>query len=115
MDPPLCPGGVPELPFVQTYCDVTLRKPQVVADSALRAIVTSVIGDRAILVGLLAEQLGEACRRLTAVHAALSDRRIPIARSLLAPLPGLDAWRVLTQQAGTFTPEQMLRQLSLPQ
>lgn len=107
------PGDLSEIQFVQAYCDVSLRKPQVVADSALRTIVTSVVGDRLILVGLLAEQLGEACRRLTAVHLALADRRLPVGRSLLAPLPGLAAWRQLTQQAATFTPEQMLRELSL--
>jgi hypothetical protein len=48
-----------------------------------------------------------------AVHGALGDRRLSVARSLLRPLPGADAWRGFIQQAATFTPEQMLRELSL--
>lgn len=107
------PGGLSELDFVQAYCDSTLRKPQVAADSALRALVNAAAVDRLMLAGLLADQVAEACRRLAAVHGALADRRFPVARSLMGPLPGAAAWRAFAQQAGTFTPEQMLRELSL--
>ncbi len=107
------PGGLSELDFVDAYCQSTLRKPQVVADAALRALVLAGTGDRLILGGLIAEQLAESCRRLTAVHHALWERMHPVARTLLEPLPGLVEWRRLVQLAGSLAPEQMLRDLSL--
>lgn len=107
------PGGLRELEFVQAYRDSTLRKPQVVADAVLRALVMASALDRLVLSGLIAEQLAEACRRAAAVHAALADRRYPVAASLAGPLPGVEGWRTFAQQAATFTPEQMLRELSL--
>lgn len=110
---PAYPGGLSELDFVEAYLRGALRKPQVVADSLLRSLVLAGQNDRLILSGLLAEQLAEACRRLAAVHIALSDRTYPVARTLARPLPGLAAWVAFAQQAGTFTPEQLLRELSL--
>ncbi|OAI38593.1 hypothetical protein AYO38_09340 [bacterium SCGC AG-212-C10] len=110
---PTFPGGMRELEFVSHYQASVLRKPQVVADAALRTLVYANAMDRAILAGVVAEQLVEACRRLTAVWAALSDRRYSIARSLMRPLPGANEWRNLAQQAATFAPEQMVRELSL--
>jgi len=85
----------------------------VVADAALRSLVLAGTADRLVLCGLIAEQLAESCRRLTAVHAALWDRTHLVARTLLKPLPGLAEWRRMAQFAGTLTPEQMLRDLGL--
>ena len=107
------PGGLSELEFVDSYRRTALRKPQMAADVALRALVFADAADRAVYTGLIATELAEACRRATAVHGALSDRRYPIARSLLRPLPGIMEWRVFVHQAATFTPEQMLRELGL--
>lgn len=107
------PGGLSELEFVEAYWFSALRKPQMAADAALRALVFSDTGDRAVLTGLIGQELAEACRRLTSIYGALSDRRYSIARSLLKPLPGLDGWKVFIHHAATFTPEQMLRELSL--
>ncbi len=107
------PGGLSELEFVESYWRSALKKPQMAADSTLRSLVFAEAGDRAILTGLIAQELAEACRRLVAVSAALADRRISVARSLLQPLPGVTEWTAFIQQAATFTPEQMLRELSL--
>lgn len=107
------PGGLSELEFVESYCRSALKKPQMAADSALRALVFSDSAGRALLTGLIASELVEACRRLVAVHTALSDRRFSIAQTLLRPLPGAAEWAAFVHQAGTFTPEQMLRELSL--
>lgn len=107
------PGGLTELAFLEAYYASALRKPSIVADSVLRAIVLAGATERLVLSGLVAEQLAEACRRLTAVYQALGDRRHPIARTLMGPLPGKDAWVAFAQHAGTFTPEQMVRELSL--
>jgi hypothetical protein len=111
--PAIYPGDLTELAFVESYLNGALRKPQVVSDSVLRTLVVAGTGDRLMLTGLLAEQVAEACRRLVAVWDALADRRYPIARTLLAPLPGLAAWERFIQQAATFAPEQVLRELSL--
>jgi hypothetical protein len=107
------PGGLSELEFVEAYSRSALRKPQMAADAALRTLVFSDAADRAILVGLIGQELAEACRRLVAVHRALSDRSVSVARSLLTPLPGVGEWKAFIHQAGTFTPEQMLRELHL--
>jgi hypothetical protein len=107
------PGELRELEFVEAYWRAALKKPEMAADAALRALVFADAGDRAILTGLIAQELAEGCRRLVAVHGALADRRYSIARSLLRPLPGVAEWKPFVQQAGTFTPEQMLRELSL--
>ena len=107
------PGGLSELEFVESYCRTALKKPQMAADSALRALVFSDSAGRALLTGLIASELVEACRRLVAVHTALSDRRFSIAQTLLRPLPGAAEWAAFVHQAGTFTPKQMLRELSL--
>jgi hypothetical protein len=107
------PGELRELEFVEAYWRAALKKPQMAADAALRALVFSDAGDRAILTGLIAQELAEACRRLVAVHGALGDRRYAVARTLLKPLPGVAEWKLFIQQAATFNPEQMLRELSL--
>jgi len=107
------PGDLAELDFVDAYRGSALLKPQMAADAALHALVFADSAHRAILTGLIAQELAEACRRLVAVYGALSDRRYSIARSLMRPLPGATEWRAFVQQAGTFTPEQMCRELSL--
>ena len=107
------PGNLAELDFVEAYARSAIRKPQMAADAALRALVFSESGDRAILTGLIAQELGEAARRLVAVYEALSDRTHPVARSLLRPLPGAAEWRTFVQRAATISPEQMLRELSI--
>jgi hypothetical protein len=107
------PGNMTELGFVEAYARSAVRKPQMAADAALRALVFSESGDRAILAGLIALELAEACRRLAAVYEALSDRTHGVARSLLRPLPGHAGWLVFVQRAATISPEQMLRELAL--
>lgn len=111
--PEAYPAGLRELDFVEAYWASVLKKPSAVADSALRGLVLAGQAERAMLAGLIAEQLAEACRRLAAVWVALADRRYPVARILAAPLPGVDAWRGLAQDAGSLSPEQILRHLSL--
>jgi hypothetical protein len=107
------PGNLSELEFVEAYARSALRKPEMGADSALRALMFAEAGDRAILTGLIGVELAEACRRLVAVYNALSDRTHPVARSLLAPLPGVEAWRTFIQRAATFSAEQTVRELGL--
>jgi len=111
--PPAFPGNMPELTFVEAYARSALRKPQMAADAALRALVFSESGDRAILTGLIAQELAESCRRLVAVYQALSDRTYSVARSLLRPLPGAAEWREFVQRAASISPEQMLRELNI--
>ncbi len=113
--PDTYPGGLSELDFVEAYQASALRKPSVVADSVLRALVLAGQGERSMLSGLIAEQLAEASRRLVAVYLALSDRRYSVARRLMQPLPGAQEWLAFAQDAGNLTPEQMLRHLSLPE
>lgn len=107
------PGNMSELDFVEAYARSALRKPQMAADAALRTLVFSEAGDRAILVGLIAQELAEAARRLVAVYEALSDRTHSVARSLLRPLPGAAEWKQFVQLANSISPEQMLRELSI--
>ncbi|MGK2964287.1 MAG: hypothetical protein ACSLFM_01630 [Tepidiformaceae bacterium] len=113
MPPVTYPGGLSELAFLESYHQSALRKPQVVADSALRAIVLASAGDRMHLVAVVAEQLAEAARRLAHVAAALADRRYPVARTLAGPLPDAPAWLDFAHTAATLAPEQMLRHLSI--
>jgi hypothetical protein len=107
------PSGLRELPFVQAYYRSTLRKPQVVSDTVLRSLMTSGQDDRLILVSLLADQLGEACRRLAAVYEALFERTFPVATVLRRPLPGVESWAALVDRAATIAPDAMLRNLGL--
>ncbi len=102
-----------ELEVVEAYWSSALRKPSVVADSALRALVLAGQSERYSLSGLIAEQVSEACRRLAAVYLALGDRRHPVAQTLFGPLPGATEWLAFAQDAGVMTPEQMIRYLSL--
>lgn len=102
-----------ELEFVEAYARSAVREPQMAADAALGRLVFAEAGDRAILAGLIGQELAEACRRLVAVWNALSDRRYPVARSLLRPLPGVSEWRLFIQHAATFVPEQTIRELAL--
>ena len=102
-----------ELDFVEAYARSALRKPQLAADAALSRLVFSESGDRAILTGLIAQELAEAARRLVGVYEALADRTHPVAKSLLRPLPGAQAWKTFVHHAATFTPDQMLRELSI--
>jgi len=106
------PAGLSEFEFLDAYHASALRKPQVVADSLLRAIVMAGAADRIPLFAVLAGQVVEAARRLAHVHAALSDRTYSVARTLAGPLPGAAAWREFAQLAGTLTPEQMVWHLS---
>jgi hypothetical protein len=107
------PGDLTELDFVESYARSALRKPEMAADAALRTLVFSESGDRAILTGLIGLELAEAARRLVAVYNALADRVYPVAKTLMQPLPGIDEYRVFVHRAATFSPEQTLRELSL--
>lgn len=107
------PANLSELDFVEAYFVSALRKPQMAADAALRTLVLAGALDRVVLAGLIAEQLAEACRRLTAVHDALADRTYPVAQSLLQPLPGADRWEAFIQAAATLQPDQMVWRLGV--
>ncbi len=107
------PGDMDELTFVESYLHSTLRKPQVVADAALRTLVLAGQSDRVMLTALVAEQLAEAARRLVAVVEALSDRTYPIARTLMQPLPGAQAWSEFVQLASSAPPGAMLSRLNI--
>jgi hypothetical protein len=107
------PGGLSELRFVETYWRLTLRKPQVGADAALRAMVTAGAADRGPLVGVLASHAGEAARRLVAVYEALDDRTYPIARRLQGPLPGRAAWDSFTATVMALQPSQLAWRLGV--
>ena len=107
------PAGLTEAAFLAEYEGYVLRKPQVVADTALRALAFCPPRERPALVALLAEQLVEASLRLAAVVDALDDRRLPVAERLRGPLPGADAWTALAQLAATAEPEGLLRRLAL--
>ncbi len=109
------PGDLSELDFVAAYHRSVLRKPQVIADAILKTLLHADAGDRALLTGAIAVELGEAARRLVAVYFALSDRRYSIARVLMRELPGAAEWADFAQQAGSWTPEQVLRELNLPE
>lgn len=113
MNTPVYPSGLRELPFVQAYYRTTLRKPQVVSDTVLRSLMTSGQDDRLILVAALATELTEACRRVTAIEAALRDRRYPVAQMLHRELPGAAAWQAFLDRATALPPEAMLRDLGL--
>jgi hypothetical protein len=107
------PAAFKELAFVQSYHRSALRKPQVVADSLLRSLVTSGQDDRLLIAAAIGGELAEACRRLVAVHDALNDRRRPVGVSLLAPLPGAEAWLAFANRAASIPPEAMLRDLAI--
>lgn len=111
-EPPPFPAGLREVEFLDAYHASALRKPQVVADSLLRAIVMAGAADRVPLFAVLADQVAEAARRLVHVHEALSDRTYSVARTLAGPLPGAAAWANFAQLAGTLSPEQMVWHLS---
>jgi hypothetical protein len=107
------PGGLSELDFVEAYARSALKKPEAAADAALARLVFAEAGDRAILAGLIAQELAEACRRLVAVYRALADRTHPVARRLLEPLPGVLEWKQFVQDVAVLSPEQVVRHLYL--
>lgn len=107
------PGGLAELDFVEAYARSALKKPEAAADAALSRLVFAEAGDRAILAGLIAQELAEACRRLVAVYRALADRTHPVARRLLEPLPGAAEWKQFVQDVAVLSPEQVIRHLSI--
>ncbi len=107
------PGGLAELDFVEAYARSALKKPEAAADAALGRLVFAEAGDRAILAGLIAQELAEACRRLVAVYRALADRTRPVAVRLLEPLPGAREWRQFVHDVATLAPEQVIRHLGI--
>lgn len=113
MTQPGFPGGLSELEFVEAYCAAAVLKPSAAADAALHALVFADTIDRPLLVGAIAHELTEAALRLVAVFEALSDRRYSVGRSLMKPLPGIEQWSSFIQYAAIFSPEQMVRELSL--
>lgn len=113
VSPATYPGGLAELDFVEAYARSALKKPEAAADAALARLVFAEAGDRAILAGLIAQELAEACRRLTAVYRALADRTRPVAARLLEPLPGVREWRQFVHDVATLSPEQVIRHLGI--
>ncbi|HMO94707.1 MAG TPA: hypothetical protein PKD27_01225 [Tepidiformaceae bacterium] len=113
MSQAIYPGQLNELDFVEAYARSALKKPEMAADAALRTLVFAEAGGRAILVGLIAQELAEASRRLVAVYNALGDRQHPVGKSLMRPLPGAADWRAFIQQSATQSAEQMVRSLFL--
>jgi hypothetical protein len=98
------PGDLSELGFLQAYLDSALRKPQAVADAVMRTSVLAGQTERMLLTASLAEQAGEAARRVTHVFEALEDRTYPVARTLSGPLPTVDGWLRFAQLAMTISP-----------
>jgi hypothetical protein len=113
VQPAVFPGNVTESRFLDAYWRLTLRRPQVGADAALRALVTAGAGDRSPLVGVLAGHAGEAARRLVAVYQALDDRTLSIARRLLGPLPGREAWDAFAASMMALQPSQLAWRLGI--
>lgn len=113
MDDVTFPADLTEMGFLETYRESTLRKPSVVADVLLRASPFSLAEEVPILGGLLAEQLVESARRLVAVYDALDDRRLSLARALLQPLPGFEAWVAFRQRVARSDADAVLHDLSL--
>lgn len=107
------PGDLSELGFLRAYLDSTLRKPQTVADAVLRTSVLAGQAERVLLTASLAEQLGEAARRLVHVFEALDDRTHPVARTLAGPLPGLARWAAFAQLAATLPAASLVQRMSL--
>ncbi|GAB4322751.1 MAG: hypothetical protein Kow0010_03660 [Dehalococcoidia bacterium] len=107
------PGDMDDLAFLEAYRDGTLRVPQVVADSILRAVPFASPSERPALVAGIAGQLAEACFGLALVFDALDSRRLPVARALLATAPGPGAWRNIVQIAATADPEGLVRRLAI--
>ncbi len=107
------PANLSELEFLRAYEASTLRKPQVVADTALRSLVLAGTQDRISLIAVIACQLAEACQRLTAVYSGLADRRHPLAQVLAGPLPGAAAWQEFVERAASQAPEATLAWLHL--
>lgn len=107
------PGGLSELEFLRSYLDTTLRKPQAVADAIMRTSVLASQVERVLLTASIAEQLGEAARRMAHVFEALDDRTHAVARTLAGPLPGLDTWLRLARLAASLPPASLTARLSL--
>lgn len=107
------PGGMDDLAFLTAYRDGTLRAPQVIADSILRAVPFAAPSERPALVAGIAAQLAEACLSLALVFDALDSRRLPVARALLAAPPGPGTWRNIVQLLATSEPEGLVRRLAI--
>ncbi len=107
------PLGLSEIEFVDMYRRITLRKPQVGADAALRTMVTAAADDRLGLLGVIGDYVAEAALRLVAVHKALSDRTYPVGQVLLEPLPKPDEWDSFAQYAVASEPRSTVRDLYL--
>jgi hypothetical protein len=63
----------------------------------------------------LLQEAVEAARRLAGVWAALSDRSRPVAERLAGPLPGIEAWRALTEavESAVGYPAQLLQAMAI--
>ncbi len=107
------PLGLSEIEFVDVYRKVTLRKPQVGADAALRTMVTAAAEDRLALLGVIGDYVAEAALRLVAVYRALSERTYPVGQVLLDPLPGRDEWDSFAQRVVVADPRSTVRDLYL--
>ncbi len=106
-------GAAAEREALRHYIDDTLRAPQVAADAILGAIFLADAGNRALMAGAIASRLAEAARRFTAVYRALSDRTVPVAQRLEAPLPGAREWEALAAHLEQMPASAILAELGL--
>jgi hypothetical protein len=107
------PDGWSELDFLRAYQSTALRKPEVVADTALSSLFLAETGNRALLAAGVAQECAEAARRLLAVWRALTDRSRPVGRALLAPLPGPEEWEAFAGEVHEAPPEDLLAAMRL--
>ena len=106
-------GLADDLAFLRSYEDATLRRIEVVSDALLERLFRAEAGQRALLAAKLLGELSEGAQRLAAVCDALRDRSRPVARALLAPLPGADEWVTFTEAVFEAHPEELVRAMVL--
>lgn len=102
-----------DIAFLRSYDDATLRRIEVVSDALLERLFRAEAGQRALLAAKLLGELSEAAQRLAAVCNALRDRTLPVARTLLAPLPTADDWTAFSEAVFEANPANLVRAMAL--
>jgi hypothetical protein len=102
-----------ELTFLRGYEETTLRRIEVVSDALLEHTFRADDSHRAALAAGILAELAEAARRLLAVCTALRDRRVPVARALLRPLPTADDWHPFAEAMYEADPADLVRAMGL--
>ena len=102
-----------DLTFLRAYDTSTLRRIEVVSDALLERIFRADDSHRGVLAAQLIAELSEAAQRLVAVCNALRERSTPVARALVAPLPGSDEWRTFAEAVFEAHPPTLVRAMGL--